>query len=57
MKITELLLAELDREAVGIRKTLNASRKERTTGSCMRSRCHSVIWQRLLPPSRRGSTW
>jgi hypothetical protein len=57
MKITELLLAELNREAVGTVKRWNASRKERTTGSRMRSPCPSVIWQRLSPPFRRGSTW
>ena len=39
MKITELLLAELDREAVGIRKTLERLQEGKTTGTRIRNRC------------------
>ena len=46
MKITELLLAELDARPLEFARHWNASRKERTTGSHTRSRCRSAIWRR-----------
>ena len=57
MKITELLLEELDREAVGSARLWNAYRKEKTIGSRMTNRCRSVTWQRLWPLFLRGWRW
>jgi hypothetical protein len=53
MKITELLLAELDREAVGIRKTLERVPEEKNDW-----KPHPKSMPRpLLPTLRAGSTW
>jgi hypothetical protein len=54
MQITELLLAELNREAVGIRKTLERVPERKNDWKPHERLCHSVIWRRLSPPFRRG---
>jgi hypothetical protein len=57
MKITELLLAELDREAVGTRKALERVPEGKNDWKPHEKSMNSVRWPRLLPPSHRGSTW
>jgi len=55
MKITELLLAELDREAVGIRKTLERLQEGKNDWKPHPKSMSLGI--RLLPTFRPGSTW
>ena len=57
MKITELLLAELDREAVGIRKTLEHVPEGKNDWKPHEKSMPLGAWRRLLPPSPRGLTW
>jgi|SRR5215472_3887939 len=53
MKITELLLAELDSQAVGIRKTLERL-QEGKNGSRIRNRCRSTSRRRYRPTQIDG---
>jgi len=57
MKLTELLLQELDREAPGIRKALERVRKERTLETAREIHAGSAHWLRWSLPCRGGSTW
>jgi len=51
MKVTELLLAELDREAVGIRKTLERAPEERNTETRHCAHCGRQ-WREWIEPDR-----
>ena len=54
MKITELLLAELDREAVGIRKTLERVPEGKNDWKPHRNRCRLARLRRLSPRFQHG---
>src|SRR5262249_18473386 len=57
MKITELLIAELDREAVGIRKTLERVPEGKNDWKPHEKSMPLGYWRPLLPPSLGGWTW
>ena len=60
MKITELLLAELDREAVGIRNTLERVREGKMTGNRMRFTAAHFLGAASIVPvigSFQKTTW
>jgi len=54
MKMTELFIAELEREAAATRRTLERVPEIVTTGSRTRNQCRSVIWRNSSRGCRRG---
>ena len=56
-KITDLLITELDHEAIGIRKALENVPEGKNDWKPHDKSMPSATWQPLSPPPPAGSTW